>query len=565
MHKTTGTGHVANEFADEVPGVSEGTVVDSDWLNTVQRELVALVEAAGLTLDGGDDAQILQALGRQTVTVGENITAGDVVGRLNGAYVKCEPKTLLTQTNIFTGGAAIVAYNGHSDYQVEDPTMVILTATDATDSWIIVSQWDGTSWTAAGSTGIGTASLDVRVKWIGGTNKFIVAYESGGTGYVRIGQWVSPSTINWLTAATSIGANATGNLERWLGTGRVGANSDRFLVVYDLVATGIIARLGEYDGAGGINWITAAKTLTSTAGDGMFSVGSEFVRYMSRNVAIAIHTDSSVPTGSALTINNIMWDGSSASLVTSPSVISFDYADRLTYNSPPVPSGFSNVGIMKVSDTVFAVMAKQSDAPRRKTLGWYRICMGPSVIANPIGTTDNEQRTMVIESIKPFHVLRRDPSASANAAIHAADGRGTIVFWQSDPSYISFMFGRQNWDGFASWRHPDGDFVVGGTFSSIKKIGGPDEDCFGIFFQDPATAADLEVIVVGMPRLIGVAIETVASGNPCEIALGGVVEVGGVEEGQDYYFDFQQGELTKGGGHQYAGRGIGTNRLKLIG
>ena len=62
MHKTDGANHVANEFVDEVPGVSPGTVVEEDWLNTVQRELVNVVEGAGLVLDSGEDAQVLAAL-----------------------------------------------------------------------------------------------------------------------------------------------------------------------------------------------------------------------------------------------------------------------------------------------------------------------------------------------------------------------------------------------------------------------------------------------------------------------------------------------------------------------
>lgn len=52
MRRTTGAGHVANQFADEVPGVSQGTTVDADWLNPVQEELCAVVESEGEALDG---------------------------------------------------------------------------------------------------------------------------------------------------------------------------------------------------------------------------------------------------------------------------------------------------------------------------------------------------------------------------------------------------------------------------------------------------------------------------------------------------------------------------------
>ena len=52
MRRTTGAGNVANEFVDEVPGVSQGTTVDADWLNPVQEELCAVIESEGETLDG---------------------------------------------------------------------------------------------------------------------------------------------------------------------------------------------------------------------------------------------------------------------------------------------------------------------------------------------------------------------------------------------------------------------------------------------------------------------------------------------------------------------------------
>lgn len=52
----------ANEFASGPLG-GTGTVVGPKWLNMVQRELVALVEAAGIALDDADDGQVLDALG----------------------------------------------------------------------------------------------------------------------------------------------------------------------------------------------------------------------------------------------------------------------------------------------------------------------------------------------------------------------------------------------------------------------------------------------------------------------------------------------------------------------
>ena len=52
-----------NEFTDgdEASGIL-ATELWAKWFNTIQRELVAVCEAAGLTLDDADDEQIVQAL-----------------------------------------------------------------------------------------------------------------------------------------------------------------------------------------------------------------------------------------------------------------------------------------------------------------------------------------------------------------------------------------------------------------------------------------------------------------------------------------------------------------------
>lgn len=46
MHKTEGTYHDSNTFTDGPPG----TRVEKNWLNAVQKELVTVIEGAGLTL-----------------------------------------------------------------------------------------------------------------------------------------------------------------------------------------------------------------------------------------------------------------------------------------------------------------------------------------------------------------------------------------------------------------------------------------------------------------------------------------------------------------------------------
>lgn len=63
MHKIDGFGHDNNEFTegDAETGIP-ATRVTGDWLNAVQGELVAIVEAAGIALSKPSNDQVLAAL-----------------------------------------------------------------------------------------------------------------------------------------------------------------------------------------------------------------------------------------------------------------------------------------------------------------------------------------------------------------------------------------------------------------------------------------------------------------------------------------------------------------------
>jgi hypothetical protein len=63
VHKITGAGAtVDNEFTEGNPGTgTPATQITDDWMNMVQRELIALVAAAGITPTLGDDDQLLEA------------------------------------------------------------------------------------------------------------------------------------------------------------------------------------------------------------------------------------------------------------------------------------------------------------------------------------------------------------------------------------------------------------------------------------------------------------------------------------------------------------------------
>lgn len=63
MQKIAGPGSTpTQEFTEGSPSSSPPTTVTAAWLNTMQRELVAIVEASGQALNPANDAQVLAAL-----------------------------------------------------------------------------------------------------------------------------------------------------------------------------------------------------------------------------------------------------------------------------------------------------------------------------------------------------------------------------------------------------------------------------------------------------------------------------------------------------------------------
>ena len=62
MNKNNGAGATPDgEFTNGGPGVAR-SVLGAAWLNMVQRELIAVVEGAGLVLNGGNFGQLFQAV-----------------------------------------------------------------------------------------------------------------------------------------------------------------------------------------------------------------------------------------------------------------------------------------------------------------------------------------------------------------------------------------------------------------------------------------------------------------------------------------------------------------------
>lgn len=60
---STTTANAAGEYIEGSPAAGvDATLIRSEWLNTIQRELIAVVAGAGLVLDTEDDSQVFKAV-----------------------------------------------------------------------------------------------------------------------------------------------------------------------------------------------------------------------------------------------------------------------------------------------------------------------------------------------------------------------------------------------------------------------------------------------------------------------------------------------------------------------
>ncbi|MEI7411048.1 Ig-like domain-containing protein [Pectobacterium aroidearum] len=70
INKITNTANSDNEFTDGIVAAGvQPTILPAGWFNVIQRELVAVVEGAGLSLDDNNDKQISEIIGRLSSVV----------------------------------------------------------------------------------------------------------------------------------------------------------------------------------------------------------------------------------------------------------------------------------------------------------------------------------------------------------------------------------------------------------------------------------------------------------------------------------------------------------------
>lgn len=223
ISELTTTATSAGEFTNGsvATGVSP-TILDAGWFNTIQRELIAVVEGGGLTLDPTDDTQLLAAVkallaaqkggrilniqmfkasGTYTKTTGTNAAIVCVQGAgAAGLYaVACA-------ANYMTGGAG----GGSGGYAESYLTTV-------PDTAAVVVGAGGTATSSSAAAG-GTSSFNGTIIAYGGATGSYIA-TAAATG--------SPTQARGGAAGTATGGNlknAQGEQGGWLLATTVGNN-----------------------------------------------------------------------------------------------------------------------------------------------------------------------------------------------------------------------------------------------------------------------------------------------------------------------------------------------------
>ncbi len=138
MHKIDTPGaDAASEFTSGNPFAAiPATVVGHEWLNSIQRELVKVVEDEGLSLDKNDDTQLSQALtllwlSRLNAEVGRTLTFGSAPYSGNAGDGVLVGDTFGIASANFTIGNPVVLVFWAKNVQLPKDTPLTITQGDA--------------------------------------------------------------------------------------------------------------------------------------------------------------------------------------------------------------------------------------------------------------------------------------------------------------------------------------------------------------------------------------------------------------------------------------------------
>jgi hypothetical protein len=292
MHKIDTDGHVGNLFTDGNPSLGQAaTIVDDDWLNAVQTEVVNVIEDAGITLVKGTNTQLLSAIDSKIIdgdlvtpnpavnNLGFDLTTGTfkLVGR-NGSVLSSTNKAKISIADALNPGLEIDLILDSDDYFFDD-------ANGTSD---IIGMEFGRA------TGVVNTALPVYqyITYDSSLNKYLVMTHDWNMSVMpatvaEIGYKLNPSTNNedtdcFVAASTDVRAALVGRPVTMLGSARW---------TMDVNDDWQINTLDEFDGVGKYHW------------------GKSFGKSISQpsGAAVGKHFFDNGGTAPAISANNIIW------------------------------------------------------------------------------------------------------------------------------------------------------------------------------------------------------------------------------------------------------------------
>jgi len=179
MHKIDGPGAtVGNEWTEGNPaGGIPATTVTDDFMNTIQRELVEVVEGAGLTLNKPDDTQVRQGIQALIASGGGSGSDNVQQAILNNQAVAISIGTLAFNKANEKAGAFLFDINRQTDTQDVQETGTAYVAHDPKDD----------IWRISPISGLDDAGVTLSIT-VGGQIQYVSTDLTGTsyTGTIRI-------------------------------------------------------------------------------------------------------------------------------------------------------------------------------------------------------------------------------------------------------------------------------------------------------------------------------------------------------------------------------------------